>query len=105
MPKFVLRLTLANKVKMAVAELTPSPAIISTVRLLLVGTLKVALKLPILFVATVAGDVTTEAPAQVMVIGWLALNPVPLMVSLLPTIPELGEIFINCRTDRVAEAL
>ena len=68
------------------------------------GTIKLALKLPLASVVTVAGVVVTALLLYLMVIVLLAPKPVPLTVTLVPETPLVGEMVIFCATVKVAVA-
>jgi len=68
------------------------------------GAWKVALKDPIVEVATVVGDVVTVAPSYLIVIVDDDAKPVPVTVIVAPTGPVVGPSVIEVLTEKVADA-
>ena len=69
-----------------------------------IGTLKSALKLPLLLLLTEAGLVATRSSSKKILIVRLVRKPRPVMVTSVPVLPEVGEIDIDCVTRRLSIA-
>ena len=68
------------------------------------GVWKVALKDPIVDVATVVGEVVTADPSYLIVIVDEAAKPVPATVTVAPTGPLVGPRVMDAVTEKIAEA-
>jgi hypothetical protein len=87
-PEAGLKVILGLTVKVAEGELVPSLKTTVLLPEVEAGTVKVAVKPPLLSVPEVLK--VTEVPPKVAVHEWLADRPVPVKVTVVPTLPEVG---------------